>query len=198
MKKRLMRGTGLLLTCAVLFWCGRIYSVNQACPAMKTYHMQDEIVCNNITLTPTEAHLYNEEEFAEVFGPEAGEVLSGLKEWILVEGTEFELLCVCMEASNNTDEALSWDEVMLQTEGGFESLTWGTMSEGYLEQAMNIFYTKELPAHATQEIWHVAFVNRICFKDRTWEKLSDTTFYYSLLSFPEKTRIELELEEADG
>lgn len=58
----------------------------------KTYHMQDTIACDSITLTPTGAYLYSEEEFAEAFGPEAGEVLTALKEWILAEGMEFELL----------------------------------------------------------------------------------------------------------
>ena len=173
-----------VICCIMLFWCCRIYSINQTGEGGYRIQMGEELRGENICVVPLEAHLFSRKEFLEFFH------LS--QELLENEAQDCKLICVCLLVSNVTKQDLSWDFVMDITSCGFETKTWASVNMPEIGSRLNIFADECLRADENQKIWYVTAVDPICFKSKTWEKLECKDFSYILSLTPQKAEVQLE------
>lgn len=174
-----------IVCCIVLFWCCRIYSINQIRGNEYQIQMGEELQGENISIVPLEAHLFSRYDFLEYFH---------LTEDVLNENENenCKFICVCLLVSNVTEQDISWDLVMNATSCGFETKTWASTNMSYIGSKLNVFEDECLRANQSQKIWYVTVVNPICFKDKTWGQLECKDFCYVLSLTPEKINVQLE------
>lgn len=173
-----------VIGCIILFWCCRIYSVNQSRESGYQIQMGKEFQGENISIVPLEAHLFSRNDFLDYFH---------LTEEVMeMEDENCKIICVCLLVSNITEEDLSWDFVMDQTSCGFETKTWASINTFDIGSKINIFEDACLRKNKSQKVWYVTAVNQICFKNKTWEKLECRDFSYILSLTPKKVKVQLE------
>ncbi len=174
-----------IIFCVFLYWCGRIYSINQTQETSHYVQMGEEFEIDGISVVSLEAQLFSRSDFLEYFQ---------LEEDVLNESEDraCKLICTCLLVSNHTERDMSWDEVMNITSCGFQTRTWSSLNMSYIGGALNVFEEESLRKNGSQRIWYVAVVNPICFKDKTWEQLKSSDFCYVLSLAPQKVNIQLE------
>lgn len=172
-----------IICCMILFWCGRIYSINQVREYEHQIQMGESLEREGIRIVPLEAHLFSRNDFLDYFH---------LTEDVLeMEDETCKLICVCLAVSNVTEQNLSWDFVMDTTSCGFETKTWASLNASNIGSQLNIFKDECLQADQSQNIWYVTVVNPICFKSKTWKKLECRDFSYILSLAPGKIKVQL-------
>lgn len=171
----------------VLCWCCRIYFVNQMKSNDYQIQMGEEIQKEEIRIEPLAAHLFTEQEFCENFCFKEEDLPENY-----YEDNDRKLICVCLEVYNTSGQDISWDLVMENTVCGFETKTWATTNDSYIESQLNVFRDECLRAGKKQKIWYAAEVNQICFKEETWKQLRTSDFEYILSLGSEKISVCLE------
>lgn len=68
---------------------------------------------------------------------------------------------------------------------------WGSAYNPYMGAKLNKFYSEQLDSGMQQDIWIVTTVSRVCFREKTWENLSDMEFEYVVSLYPDAVRIRL-------
>ena len=56
---------------------------------------------------------------------------------------------------------------------------------------LNKFYGEQLDTGKKQDIWIATTMSRACFREKTWENLSDMEFEYVVSLYPDAVRIRL-------
>lgn len=175
---------GLFITVLfVLFWCGRIWSINQVEDDTVVYEMNQLIDCGDITIEAIDSFLLTVEEFENRFDLPEGTIWESADDEYVVG--------VCLDVTNITEAAIEWDDLFDFISFGFESKGWATASAPFLAPSVNTFYSESFEAGANQEIWLFATVSKICFKDSTWENIRSREFFYVLTLSPYKVEIRL-------
>ena len=186
MKRILRFSVALIVMCAVIFWCGRIYSVNSACSDdTERYEAGEVVPGQDIEMRCMESHIYSVDEYKQRFGDH--------EVYVLEPGDR--LLCVCLNVRNISGGSLSWDEVMDRTLGGFESVTWFSAVVPGMGQNINIFRSSQLDAGADQDIWYVTMVSRVSFSQKTWDNIKGEEFWYVPALEPVKIMMKLEIDD---
>ncbi|MDE6626563.1 MAG: hypothetical protein K2K56_09370 [Lachnospiraceae bacterium] len=175
----------IVVLCIAFFWGGRIYSTNQIKDKVDYYDMQSVVENDGISINPLESHLYTVNEYIERFHISM--------EDIGVEDMDSRIICICLEMTNGTERDISWDEIMARTECGFETLTWMSSVSPYTGSKINVFTDESFKPNATQKIWYATTINRVCFRQKTWENMQEESFYYVLSLSPRKIKIRLEI-----
>ena len=175
----------VVVICAAIFWCGRIYSINHGyIDNTQVVEAGEAIECDGLVIRCVEAHIYSIDDYKTRFGVDNVETLS----------SEDRFVCACLNIENNTNESISWDAVMDMTSGGFESATWCSSVNPYDMQDINVFSDNELKAGAAQKVWYVTKAARVSFGDKTWEHMDEETFYYVPVLETVKIRMKLDME----
>ena len=103
----------VVVICAAIFWCGRIYSINHGyIDNTQIVEAGEAIECDGLVIRCVEAHIYSIDDYKTRFGVDNVETLS----------SEDRIVCACIDIENNTNESISWDTVMDMTSGGFDAL----------------------------------------------------------------------------
>ncbi|MFR1521332.1 MAG: hypothetical protein ACLSTR_00040 [Coprococcus sp.] len=175
----------VVVICAAIFWCGRIYSINHGyIDNTQVVEAGEAIECDGLVIRCVEAHIYSIDDYKTRFGVDNVETLS----------SEDRFVCACLNIENNTNESISWDAVMDMTSCGFESATWCSSVNPYDMQDINVFSDNELKSGADQNIWYVTKAARVSFGDKTWGHMDEETFYYVPVLEPAKIRMKLDME----
>lgn len=172
----------LLVVLLVVFWCSRIWSINQVSDNTHIYEMKQTIECGDIAICAKDNVFFTPKEFEDYFDLDARSI---------DDSDESYIIGVCLEITNNSDADIEWDEIISFVECGFESKTWASGINPLYGQFTNRFYTASLEAGSSQEVWFLTDVKKICFKESTWEHIEDENFYYVLSLSPYKVEIRL-------
>lgn len=100
-------------------------------------------------------------------------------------------LCLQFEIRNESDASITWDEVFANMGDGFECKGWYSVYDPYMGAGINMFSSEELAPGETEKFWLVTPVSKSCFREKTWDELSDMEFEYVLSMYPDAVRIRL-------
>lgn len=100
-------------------------------------------------------------------------------------------LCLQFEIRNESDASITWDEVFANMGDGFECKGWYSVYDPYMGAGINTFSSEELAPGETEKFWLVTPVSKSCFREKTWDELSDMEFEYVLSMYPDAVRIHL-------
>lgn len=169
-----------LIIYALLFWAIRVVNVNREYGDDTIYVEQgQEIYYSSFAIRAEEFCLFDAEEYTARFDVE-GEVAEDER-----------AACVRFTVRNDSKEAISWDDVFSVMGEGFVCRGWGSSYDPFMTSKLNTFYAEQLEPGKEQDIWIVTTVSRICFREKTWNKLPDMGFEYVLSMYPDAVRIRL-------
>ena len=170
------------IICLLVFWISRIFSINQYPPACTVYNIGDTVDCGDLELHFAGSHLDDPDVFKERFGIEYDNDIG-----------EYKVIWICIDVTSRSDADIEWDDVFSFLECGFESQVWGSVMSPEIDMQINRLNSESLAPGATQSIWFAAPVNKVCFKDSSWEKIDAYQYYYVLSLSPVKTEVRLEV-----
>ncbi len=173
----------LLLLCLVVFWLGRIISINQNPPIITYYSIGDTVDYGDLELFFAESHFDELSEFNNRFGCNYENEYKG----------ECKMISICIEVTNKTEQNINWNDIILYIGLGFKSKVWGSAPNAELLPVINKFDNEGLGSGKMQKIWLAAVISDLCFKHKTWEHLTDYQYYYMLPSSPQKIAVRLKL-----
>ena len=172
----------MLVICAVLFWCGRIYSINQISPIIYYYDIGDVLECGDLELYFAESYLDDPNEFNNRFGID----------YVPLED-EYKMLSICIEVTNVSDDNIKWNDIFGFLEYGFESSVWASSVDPMVGPSINKFSSEYLSAGESQKIWFSTEIQKACFKDSSWDNVDDYQYLYVLTLVPHKIAVRLEI-----
>lgn len=172
----------LLVVCVIVFWCGRIFSINQISPVNTYYNIGDTIDCGDLRLYFAESYLEDPSQFNDRFG---------IQNTVLEN--DYKMISICIEVTNLSDENIGWNEIFLFLEYGFESSVWASSIDPMVGPSMNRLRGEYLAPGESQKIWFATEIQKVCFKNSTWEKVDDYQYFYVLTSTPQKIAVTLEV-----
>lgn len=173
----------VIAACIIVFWSGRIYSVNLMQRKTDITYNYDEIEFQGYKLVLKEAHIYGKKEFEQRFNAEISYIES------------VRVLCAGFTVTNNTGADIGWDEVMELFNCGFQTDTWASSISPSVERQMNIFDSELFKAGQRQEIWFGTVMTEASFKEKTWKNIYDMDYYYVFCITPDKIKVKLDLVE---
>ena len=165
---------------ALLLWAVRVINLNRETEADIRYIEYGQEFYNGPAVVRTlQFLLLDEAAYEAQFG-----VVTDM-------GDAKKALCLQFEVYNGSDASVSWDDVFANMGEGFECKAWYSVYDPYMTANLNVFPSEKLAPGETEEFWLVTTVSKICFRDKTWEKLSDMEFEYVLSMYPDAVRIRL-------
>ena len=172
----------LIFICLTFFWASKIYSINQHKPEAIVFDIGETVDCGDLELHFDESHLDDLDEFNNRFGVEYNN-----------NSGECKLLSVCIDVKSKSDADIEWDDVFRFLECGFESPVWGSVMNPEIDSAINTFHSDCLAPGESQKIWFVSPVNKVCFKEKSWERIDENQYYYVLSLSPKKIAVRLKV-----
>lgn len=176
----------VLCVCVIAFWCGRIYSVNKAyIDDTVIYDVGETAYLNDLELRYKEAHIYTVDEYKKKFNTDNVNTLT----------SDDRMLCACINVKNTGDTALSWDDVIDGTSGGFQTLTWGSSVDPFTLPVMNVFTSEMLEPGADQDIWYMSYLSSLSFSKKTWSHIENEEFYFVPVLEPFQIEMKLDVQK---
>ena len=166
--------------CLFILWTARIISINQNPPVTTYYNIEDTLDCGNLYIRFVESHLDDPNKFKERFGVDSDNSCG-----------EHKVLSICIEVTNKSNENADIDEVKEFLECGFESLSWSSAINPETTKQINGTDGKSIAPGKKQKIWFVTEVNKVCFKNSSWENIDEIPFTYVLTLSPHKIAVRL-------
>ena len=166
--------------CFLVFWTGRIISINQNPPITTYYDIGDTLDCGDLEVSFVESHLDSPEQFKERFGFESDDSCG-----------EHKVLSICINAANKSDRDADLKEIFDFLECGFESKTWSSAINPKATSKINNFGEEILAPGITRKIWYVTEVNKMCYRDSSWNNINEIQFTYVLTLSPQKIAVRL-------
>ena len=173
----------LVVSCFVVIWIGRIYSINQVTPISTFFHIGEHVDCGDIELLFVESHLDNPEVFNNRFNVDCD----------IDTDDEYKLISICIEVTNTSDNDIGWDSIFQFLDYGFESTVWASSINTTLGASINRLNSECLSPGQSQRLWFIAKVQKTCFKETSWNSINDYQFYYVLSTNPSKVAVILEV-----
>lgn len=171
----------IILSCFVVFWIGRIYSINQNPPVTQYYNIEDTVNCGDLQLYFAESHFDNSED------------INGRFDVDIEYEDDCKVISIRIDVTNMSESDISWDDVFNFIEVGFESSVWQSAPSSLINQRVNKFYSDSLKPGTTQSVWLCAEIKKPWFKESSWENIDQYDYYYVLALDPHKVAVRLEL-----
>lgn len=172
----------MLVICVVLFWCGRIHSINQISPIINYHDIGDVMECGDLKLYFAESYLDDPNEFNNRFGID----------YVPLED-EYKMLSICIEVTNVSDNNIEWSNIFGFLEYGFESSVWASSVDPMVGPSINKFSSEYLSPGESQKIWFSTEIQKVCFRESSWENIDDYQYLYVLTLVPQKIVVRLEV-----
>lgn len=173
-----------LIVYILLMWVIRVVNLNQEKESNVMYVEQaQEFYYGGLAIHADEFLLLNADEYDDYFGVEDD-----------VTDDE-DAVCVRFTVRNDSENAISWDNVISVLGEGFVCKGWGSSYDPFMGAKLNKFYDKQLNPGMQQDIWIVTTASRVCFREKTWENLSNMEFEYVVSLYPDAVRIRLKTGE---
>lgn len=169
-----------LILLGLLLWVIRVVNLNREKESDVMYVEQgQEFYYGGLAIQADEFLLLNADEYDAYFDVK-DDVTDGGK-----------VACVQFTVRNDSENAISWDDVFSVMGEGFVCKGWGSAYDPFMGAKLNKFYDEQLNPGMQQDIWIVTTVSRVCFREKTWENLSDMEFEYVVSLYPDAVRIRL-------
>ncbi len=173
----------MILSCLCVFWISRIISINQNNPTTIYYDIGDVVDCGDLELYFVESHLDSVDDFNRRF------------ETNLSDTNEYKVISLCVEVTNKSSQSVSWNKIVDFLECGFESSVWGSSLNPSLCSKINVFNSDCLLKNESHKIWFVTEVNKVCFRDDSWDRIYEYQYEYVLSLSNPKTTVRLDVWE---
>lgn len=172
--------TVFLIMFGLLLWVIQVVNLNRGKENNVMYVEQgQEFYYGGFAIQADEFLLLDSDEYGTYFGME-NDVADSEK-----------AVCVRLMVRNDSDEAISWDDIFSVIGEGFVCRGWGSAYNPYMGAKLNKFYGEQLDTGKKQDIWIATTMSRACFREKTWENLSDMEFEYVVSLYPDAVRIRL-------
>lgn len=169
-----------LILLGLLLWVIRVVNLNQEKESNVMYVEQgQEFYYGGLAIQADEFLLLNADEYEAYFGVEDD-----------VSDDE-KAVCVRFTVRNDSENVISWDNVISVLGEGFVCKGWGSSYDPFMGAKINVFYSEQLNPGMEQDIWIVTTASRTCFREKTWENLSNMEFEYVVSLYPDAVRIRL-------
>ena len=169
-----------LILFGFLLWAIRVVNLNQEKKSNVMYVEQEqEFYYGGLAIQADEFLLLNADEYEAYFG--VGDDVTDNEKAV----------CVRFIVRNDSENVISWDNVISVLGEGFVCKGWGSAYDPFMGAKLNKFYDEQLNPGMQQDIWIVTTVSRVCFREKTWENLSDMEFEYVVSLYPDAVRIRL-------
>ena len=169
-----------LILLSLLLWVIRVVNLNREKESNVMYVEQgQEFYYGGLAIQADDFLLLNADEYDAYFDVK-DDVIDGAK-----------VACVQFTVRNDSENAISWDDVFSVMGEGFVCKGWGSAYDPFMGAKLNKFYDEQLNPGMQQDIWIVTTVSRVCFREKTWENLSDMEFEYVVSLYPDAVRIRL-------
>lgn len=172
----------VITVCFLVFWTGRIISINQNPPTTAYYDIGDTLDCGDLEAVFIESHLDTPEQFKERFGIESN----------TYDG-EHKVISICISATNKSDKEADLDKIFGLLECGFEAPLWANAIDPEITNQINNFGEEKLAPGETRKIWYVTEISKQCYKESTWNHINEYQFYYILTLSPQKISVRLKV-----
>ena len=172
----------MLIICVIVFWCGRIYSINQIRPVKTYYDIGDTLDCGDLELYFAESYLDDPYDFNNRFGID----YTPLED-------EYKMISICIEVTNISDDDIGWSEILGFLEYGFESPVWSSSIDPIAGSSINRFSREYLVPGESQRIWFSTEVQKACFTNSSWRNIDDYQYSYVLTLVPNKIAVRLDI-----
>ena len=171
-----------ITVCFLVFWTGRIISINQNPPITTYYDIGDTMDCGDLEVNFVESHLDSPEQFQERFGVDSND-------W---DG-ELKVLSICISATNKSDKEADLNDIFDFLECGFEAPLWANAINPEVTSEINNWGEEKLAPGRTQKIWYVTEIPKKLYRESSWKHLEDYQFYYILTLSPQKIAVRLKV-----
>ena len=169
-----------LILLGLLLWVIRVVNLNREKESDVMYmELGQKFYYGELAIQADDFLLLNADEYDAYFGVE-DDVTDDEK-----------AVCVRFTVRNDSDNEISWDDVFSVMGEGVVCEGWGSAYNPYMGAKLNKFYSEQLYSGMQQDIWIVTTVSRVCFREKTWENLSDMEFEYVVSLYPDAVRIRL-------
>lgn len=179
---RMKKIIAAISVCFIVFWTGRIISINQNSPITSYYDIGDTLDCGDLEVSFVESHLDSSEQFKERFGIESDN-----------SDGEHKVLSICISATNKSNREAALDDVFDYLECGFEAPMWANAIDPEVTYKINIFGDEKLAPGKTRKIWYVTKVYKTSYKDSSWKHINEFPFTYVLTLSPQKIAVRLKV-----
>lgn len=169
-----------IIVCFLVFWTGRIISINQNPPITTYYDIGDTLDCGDLEVSFVESHLDSSEQFKERFGIESDD-----------SDGEHKVLSICISATNKSDKEAALDDIFDFLECGFEAPMWANAIDPEVTLGINNFGEEKLAPGKTRKIWYVTEVPKKLYRESSWKHIEDFQFCYILTLSPQKIAVRL-------
>lgn len=185
MKRKMMMIGCVLLLCLMLFWCGRIYSINISYnEKIDIYDVGENVDISGFEIHSVETRIFTVDEYKTYFNVDSVNVLDA----------KDRLLCACFSIKNTGGSMAPWGTVLELLLGGFETVTWGSSVSPFEMQNANAFEGEGLAPGDSCNIWCQTVLSRVSFSKHTWDNLDDEEFFYVPVVEPIKIMMKLEVK----
>lgn len=171
-----------IIICFLVFWTGRIISINLNPPMTSYYDIGDTLDCGDLEVSFIESHLDSPEQFKERFGVESDN-----------SDGEHKVLSVCISATNKTNTVADLDDIFDFLECGFEAPMWANAIDPVATKQINKFDDNKLAPGKTRKIWYVTEIPKKLYRESSWKHVDENQFYYVLTLSPQKIAVRLKV-----
>lgn len=168
--------------CFLIFWTGRILSINQNPPITTYYDIGDTLDCGDLEVSFIESHLDSPEQFKERFDVESDN-----------SDGEHKVLSICLSATNKSDREADLDDIFDFLECGFEAPQWASAIDPEATRKINNFQDEKLASGKTRTIWYVTEIPKKLYRESSWKHIDENQFCYVLTLSPQKIAVRLKV-----
>lgn len=170
------------IICFLIFWAGRIISINQNPPITAYYDIGDTLDCGDLEVSFIESHLDSPEQFKERFDVESDN-----------SDGEHKVISICISATNKSDKEADLDEIFDFLECGFEAPMWASAINPEATYQINNFGEEKLAPGETRKIWYVTEIPKKLYRESAWKNIDENQFCYVLTLSPQKIAVRLKV-----
>ncbi len=168
--------------CFLVFWTGRIISINQNSPITTYYDIGDTLDCGDLEVSFVESHLYSPEQFKERFGVESDN-----------SDGEHKVISICISATNKSDKEANLNDIFDFLECGFEAPMWANAIDPEVTYKINSFGEEKLAPGKARKIWYITEIPKKLYRESTWNHIDENQFCYILTLSPQKIAVRLKV-----
>lgn len=168
-----------------ILWYGRIIYINKKYDKDIIYfNLKTNIDYGGLVFTPEEVKLLSVGEFESYFNIDIDSDYYGLSK-------DDKIISLRFRVKNTTDKEVEWDQVFGFSYEGFETLTWASACNPFLEKRVNIVYDDMFKPDCEVDLWCVTSVSKSIFRESVWRELSEEDFIFTLSIKPTTVKIRL-------
>lgn len=141
----------------------------------------EDVYINNLCITANEACLLSKVEYAKKFNIDANNIDIYSDKYV----------CVQLTIRNVSNSNVLLGDIGTEIGVGFETDTWASVYNAQQGGLINIYKKESIEPEESITMWMVTGINKKCFKNKTWKKISINDFRFVLSLEPLSVKVKL-------